>query len=148
MSIPTVAVAPEEFSFAQEHDIRNVHGAPSWLELVTSDLQGAKEVLEKLLGWEIVPLPVSDTGGAYLIANVAGHDVGGIREPAPGEPDGPRWVSYVTVADVDALAAEASAAGAEIAIPPMDLGTVGRMTVLASTATGPVYAFQYSERFA
>jgi predicted enzyme related to lactoylglutathione lyase len=148
MPADSVTVAPEQFELDPARDIRNVHGAPSWLELVTPDPDRAAEVLGNVLGWEFEPLDDSETGMFYLVGRVAGHDVGGVRRPMPNEPQSPRWITYVTVADVDEIASSAGDAGATVVVPPMPLGTVGRMTVIDSPETAQVYAFQYNRRFA
>jgi uncharacterized protein len=148
MSADSVTLAPEQFELDPARDIRNVHGAPSWLELVTSDPHRATGVLGNVLGWEFEQLDESETGTLYFVGRVAGHDVGGVRRPMPNEPQSTRWITYVTVADVDEIASSAGDAGATVVVPPMPLGSVGRMTVIESPETGQVYAFQYNRRFA
>jgi predicted enzyme related to lactoylglutathione lyase len=138
----------DTFELLPEHDIRNVHGAPGWFELITPDPESAAAVLTRLLGWDLQPLDSSETGMTYFVARLGGYDVGGVRRPMPGEPDGPRWVTYVTVRDVDEIALHADEAGAEVVVPPTQLGQAGRMTVLGSKATARLYAFEYSRRFA
>jgi predicted enzyme related to lactoylglutathione lyase len=78
---------------------------------------------------------------------VGGHEVGGIREPLPGEPTDPRWDTYVTVADVDELAERATAAGAQVVVPPMPLGDEGRMTAVVHPHGGRIAAFEYRRPF-
>lgn len=134
----------------REHarDIRNAHGAPGWFELVTADLAGAAEVLSRLFGWQLEPLDSSETGTDYLVAKVGGREVGGVRQPMPGEPEETRWVTYVTVDDAEAFARHAREAGVNVEVPPVDLGAAGRMTVVAAPAIAQVFAFQYNRPFA
>jgi predicted enzyme related to lactoylglutathione lyase len=55
--------------------------------------------------------------------------VGGLMQcPKPGLPS--HWLPYVTVEDVDATAAKAKKLGAQIAMEPLDVPTVGRIAVL------------------
>ncbi len=42
----------------------------------------------------------------------------------------PNWLPYFLVDDCDATAAQAEAAGGQILMPPMDILTVGRFTVI------------------
>jgi predicted enzyme related to lactoylglutathione lyase len=99
------------FQLDPARDIRNVHGAPGWFELVTPDPGKAAEYLGQLFGWGFRAIQVA--GADYQVILVRGHEVGGVRRPMPGEPTDPRWDTYVTVADVDQLADQAAAAGAE-----------------------------------
>jgi predicted enzyme related to lactoylglutathione lyase len=93
-----------------------VHGAPGWFELVTPDPDKAAEYLGEVFGWGFHTIQVA--GSDYRVILVNGHEVGGIRQPQPGEPADPRWDTYVTVADVDQLAARAAGAGAQVVVPP------------------------------
>jgi uncharacterized protein len=133
------------FQLDPARDIRNVHGAPGWFELVTSDPGKAAEYLGQLFGWGFRTIQVA--GADYQVILVRGHEVGGVRRPMPGEPTDPRWDTYVTVADVDQLADQAAAAGAEVLVPPMPLGEVGRMTAVAHPHGGRTLAFEYSRPF-
>jgi hypothetical protein len=83
------------FQLDPTRDIRNVHGAPGWFELVTPEPDKAGEYLGELFGWEFRTTQVA--GADYRIILVGGHEVGGIRQPQPGEPSDPRWDTYVTV---------------------------------------------------
>ena len=47
----------------------------------------------------------------------------------PGVP--PHWNTYVTVADVDATAAQVPGAGGTVMMPPFDVMDAGRMSVIA-----------------
>ena len=86
-------------------------GTPSWVDLQTSDQAGAKSFYTALFGWDYDDQPVDDDGNAvYSMAQKNGKDVAAIAGlPMPGVP--PHWNTYVTVADVDATAAQVPAAG-------------------------------------
>ncbi len=145
MTSETAAPSTEEFELVPEHDIRNLHGAPGWHELTTNDPDAAAKFLEALYGWEVVDL---DLGGVpYRAIAVNGHQVGGIREPMPGDDNVPRWDTYVTVADVDAIAEKAKDLGADVIVPPMQLGDAGRLTVMSHPVAGHLSAFQYAYPF-
>src|SRR3990170_2685009 len=136
---------PETFTLDPATDIRNQNGAPAWFELVTPDPDAAREFLSATFGWGFVPYPAYP---GYHVAEVQGHGVGGVRGPMPDEPDpGPRWVTFVTVDDVDATVAAAQEAEAQVVMPPTDMEGVGRMTIYSHPASGMMYVMQYTQPF-
>jgi uncharacterized protein len=127
-------------------DIRNTHGAPGWLELRTSQSREAAQFLAAAVGWQITEMTIA--GSPYLVGNVQGHDIGGIREPPPDEPATPQWTSYVTVADTAEVVARAQEAGGQVLAGPIDMRDVGRFVVLAHPAVGALTVMQYDRPFA
>ncbi len=104
------------------------HGAFSWCELMTTDVQAAKSFYGALFGWTLEEVNV--TGMPYTLAKVGGVAIGGIMGmPAQAAGAPPHWGSYVTVDDVDATAKKAEQLGARIRVPPTDIPTVGRFCV-------------------
>jgi predicted enzyme related to lactoylglutathione lyase len=106
-------------------DAMRQHGAFSWCELVTTDVEAAKKFYTKLFGWstESVSMP----GMQYTVVKAAGEDIGGIMAMPPqakGAP--PHWGIYVTVEDVDATVKLAEQMGAKIIVPLTDIPNVGR----------------------
>jgi len=100
-------------------------GAFSWVDLQTDDLDGAKRFYADLLGWSYDDIPIGD-GAVYSMANVQGKRVAGLGE-RQDESIPPHWNCYVTVADVDAVAARAGELGANVVAPPFDVFDAGRM---------------------
>lgn len=133
------------FELDPERDIRNVHGAPGWHELSTPDPDTAAEYLSKLFGWETEAMELA--GAPYRVIRVAGHEVGGITAPRPGEPAAPQWSTYITVDDVAAVAEQATALGAQVVVPPTELGDAGSLAVFAEPAAGVFRVFQYPRPF-
>lgn len=112
-------------------------GTPSFIDLATSDLDGAKAFYAALVGWGAQDMPMPD-GGTYSMLTRNGKDVAGAYEltgemSAMGVP--PHWVTYITVADVDAAAAAVIGSGGSILQEPFDVMNAGRMTV-AQDPTG------------
>ena len=103
------------------------HGDFSWTELMTRDVAGSKEFYKAVLGWEMEDTPMGE-GGAYTVLKAGGQGVGGIMAMPKEVPAfvPPYWAAYVTVKDVDAVAKQAKALGAELLVPPMDIPNVGR----------------------
>jgi predicted enzyme related to lactoylglutathione lyase len=109
-------------------------GTPSWVDLQTSDQAGAKSFYSALFGWEYEDSPVGhDADGneaVYSMATKNGKHVAALAPlPMPGVP--PHWNTYVTVADVDATAAQVPGAGGSVMMPPFDVMDAGRMSVIA-----------------
>jgi predicted enzyme related to lactoylglutathione lyase len=107
-------------------------GTFSWVDLATTDAEGAKAFYSGLFGWEVEDMPVGD-GSTYSMARKDGQYVAAMskqrdEEAAMGIP--PHWNVYVTVDDVDAAAAKASDAGGNVILPPFDVLEAGRMAVV------------------
>jgi predicted enzyme related to lactoylglutathione lyase len=105
-------------------------GTFCWIELMTTDSEGAKKFYGGLLGWTFEDSAMPD-GGTYTMAKVNGKDTGGIFEMGAemkGMP--PSWGSYIAVDDADATTKKAIANGAKAMKEPFDVMDVGRMAVL------------------
>lgn len=106
-------------------------GVPSWADLTTSDLEGARAFYGGLFGWEW------DVGGPefmhYSQGLLKGRRVAGVgpRMDA-GDPVG--WMTYLAVDDADKVAASIPAAGGMVVVPPMALAESGRMAVAVDPA--------------
>ena len=126
-------------------DAMTTHGAFSWNELLTTDPGAAKEFYTQLFGWTTEEWPMGDYN--YLVVKVGGESRGGIMtipEAAKGMP--PSWGPYVTVDDVDATAAQAEKLGGKIRVPPTDIPSVGRFTVIADPQGAVISAITYEKR--
>lgn len=108
-------------------------GTFSWTDLTTPDQDGAKAFYTQLFGWEVDDRPVGEEM-VYSMMTIGGKPVAAIS-PQPqqqremGVP--PFWNSYVTVTDVDQVAARAGELGATVHAPPFDVMDAGRMAVIA-----------------
>lgn len=108
-------------------------GTFSWVDLSTTDPEGAKAFYAALFGWSYDDRPAGE-GVVYSMALLDGAAVAAISPlPAPMRAAGapPAWMSYVTVADADAAAARAKELGGQVYNGPFDVFTAGRMAVLA-----------------
>jgi predicted enzyme related to lactoylglutathione lyase len=106
-------------------DLFQRHGAFSWCELMTTDVDAAKAFYTQLLGWTTESIPTE--GMTYTVVKTGDTGVGGIM-PMPPQADGspPRWGAYITVDDVDATARKAEQLGAKPIVPLTDIPDVGR----------------------
>ena len=104
-------------------------GTPSWVDLQTSDQAGAKAFYSALFGWEYDDQAMGNDA-VYSMAQKNGKHVAAIAPlPMIGVP--PHWNTYVTVADVDATAAQVAGAGGSTMGDPFDVMDAGRMAVVA-----------------
>src|SRR5262244_1885546 len=86
------------------------HGAFSWCELMTTDVQAATQFYTELLGWTTEEVP----GIAYTVVQTGGVGIGGIMAiSAQAAGATSHWGTYVTVDDVDATARKAQELGAK-----------------------------------
>lgn len=121
------------------------HGAFSWCELMTTDVDAAKAFYSKLFGWgtEDMTMP----GMAYTVVKAESKEVGGIM-PIPGEAQGmpPMWGVYVTVDDVNLTAQAAKQLGATLLVPPRDIPNVGRFCVIQDPQGAVINAITYLKK--
>lgn len=107
-------------------------GKFGWYELMTTDVEAASAFYAKVVGWT-----PTDSGlpgpNPYVILNVGEAGVGGVFTPEGGFADGarPGWMGYIFVDDVDAYVEKVAAAGGSVFMPPADIPTVGRFSVVA-----------------
>jgi uncharacterized protein len=111
-------------------------GTFSWVELSTTDPDGAKAFYGELFGWqaEDTPIPADAGGGVYTMLKLDGESVAALYEQMKDQREAgipPNWFSYVTVADADAAAARAKELGGTVHAGPFDVMTQGRMAVIA-----------------
>lgn len=117
-------------------------GAFGWTELMTSDPEGAVQFYRALFGWETEEYPMEDM--KYTVLKVDGEMVGGIMQTTPeAEEMPPSWGVYVTVKDVDAVAAEVEKLGGKLLRPPMDIPETGRFCVIQDPQGGTICAITY-----
>jgi len=124
----TTASRPElsEMSFAAEP----LTGKVVWYDLITEDLDSAKDFYQGLFGWTF-----EDSNGPrgqdYAVARSGDVYVAGMVE-IPAATDGAklsRWLPYVSVADVDEAVSRGVDAGASVAVSARDVN-LGRVAAL------------------
>ncbi|MDX1416541.1 MAG: VOC family protein [Candidatus Promineifilaceae bacterium] len=116
------------------------NGVFSWVDLATTDVEGAKAFYGGLFGWEFVDIP-TDQSAPYTMATLEGYNVAGMGPLPPdmqaqGIP--PNWTSYIKHDNVDAVAEKITAAGGNLSLPPMDVMDSGRM-LMATDPGGAVF---------
>lgn len=107
------------------------HGVFSWNELMTTDLEAAKDYYGKLFGWTFKEMPMS-CGGTYVVAMDGEEGLAGMFLKTKEVPEHvpPHWGVYVTVDDVEESARIAEENGGTILLPLTDIPDVGRFCVV------------------
>lgn len=121
------------------------HGAFSWCELMTTDVEAAKAFYTKLFGWDTEDMKMP--GMTYTVVKAGGSGIGGIMAIPPeakGMP--PAWGTYVTVDDVDATAKTAGQLGAKLLVPPRDIPDVGRFCVIQDPQGAVINIITYAKK--
>ena len=122
--------------------IVNAHGALSWNDLMTSDVDAACEFYAGLFGWSY-----GEMEGGYRVIKVGDRSNGGIMkltEQMEGVP--PHWNVYFGCEDLDERTARAQGMGAQIVVPPADMGEM-RFCVISDPqgATFSLYSGPYED---
>lgn len=102
----------------------------SWNELMTREKGKARDFYGKVAGWDFSDAPMPDVD--YTMLSCDGKDAGGMMVM-----DGPQfegmpahWLVYFAVADCQATADAAAAAGGTVAMPPTKI-PVGEFALIA-----------------
>ena len=104
-------------------------GTPCWVDLQTTDQDGAKAFYGQLLGWQYDDQPMPQ-GPVYSMALKDGGIVAAIAPQSPemiSRKGPPTWNTYIAVDDVDAAAERVKAAGGQLLMEPFDVMDAGRM---------------------
>ena len=102
--------------------IVNEHGSLNWNELLTDDVNGAREFYGAILGWtfETNEMP----NGPYTVFSVGDRAVGGMMpKPDPSIPNS--WGCYFAVDDASETRDTAITHGGTVSYGPMEIPEVG-----------------------
>ncbi|MGI9524444.1 MAG: VOC family protein [Hyphomicrobiaceae bacterium] len=107
------------------------HGAFYWNELLTNDVDAARDFYVGVLGWTFDEMAMSD-GSTYWVAMHGEQPLAGIMAMPSHIPAGTpaHWLSYIAVDNIDSRLAQAKAAGAMVMREPFDISGVGRIAIL------------------
>ncbi|OAA28492.1 hypothetical protein UG55_10054 [Frankia sp. EI5c] len=101
-------------------------GAPCWVDLMTSDVEGARSFYGELFGW-VSEDPNPDFGGYFNFTKNGRRVAGGMPKQQPELPD--VWSVYLLTQDAEKTAAAVSEHGGTVMIPPMAVSDLGTMSV-------------------
>lgn len=120
-------------------------GAPCWIDLMTTDVAGARRFYADLFGWEYETGDDEKYGG-YVTATKDGRPVAGMmkKDGSPaGTPDA--WSTYLRVDDAAATAKAVEASGGQVYVPPMDVPGQGHMAIFGDATGAAVGVWQPRE---
>ncbi|MDQ6650681.1 MAG: VOC family protein [Actinomycetota bacterium] len=116
-------------------------GTPSWVDLGTTDADAAKTFYTSLFGWTAEDLP-SGEDSTYTMLKQGDKAVAALYEQSADMREGgvpPAWLTYVSVDDVDAAAAQVPTVGGTVMGQPFDVLDSGRM-VMVQEPSGSTFA--------
>jgi predicted enzyme related to lactoylglutathione lyase len=102
-------------------------GTFSWVDLATTDTDGAKRFYTGLFGWDVYDRPIPGDG-VYTMLLREGKEVAALFEAQEGMPTA--WSSYVTVESAESAASRAAELGGGVMAEPFDVMEAGRMAVI------------------
>lgn len=123
-------------------------GSPTWIDLSTSTIDGAKKFYGDLFGWTFTDL--GEEFGHYHYILRDGAPVGGLMStvgmicPEGGEIP-TEWGVYLAVDDAEAALQAAEAAGGRVIVPAMPVGDSGTMAVVLDPAGATIGLWQAEE---
>ena len=124
-----------------EHQGATVTGQPNsfcWGELSTADPVAAVEFYKGLFGWTTKSMDISNEPYMELLNGEV--PIGGVMKLTEQMGDAPpHWLDYFAVTNCDATVEKAIALGGSTMVPPTDIPTVGRFSVIADRQ-GAVFA--------
>jgi predicted enzyme related to lactoylglutathione lyase len=107
-------------------------GTFCWVELATTDPEGAKAFYTRLFGWEAEDTPIAG-GGTYTLLRLDGDDVCALYGMEPERREAgvpPHWFSQVSVDDAAASAVRAEELGGKAHGGALDVMGLGKMAVI------------------
>ena len=111
-------------------------GQPSWMDLATPDLDGARAFYNTIFGWDYF-----DAGpdfGHYTMALAQGQQAAGMGPMQPGSPMPSAWTIYFSTDDAAADLARIQARGGQVIADVMPIGSLGALAICADP-TGAVF---------
>ncbi|NJM07036.1 VOC family protein [Candidatus Gracilibacteria bacterium] len=111
------------------HTEAKAAGTPTWLDLMTPDIDAARSFYHSVFGWEY-NIGGPEFGG-YTTAHLAGRStVGMMQYQADAPPQPASWSLYFASEDLESDVAKAVSLGAQVLFPTAEVGEFGSMTTL------------------
>ena len=124
-------------AFAPAGDPPVNEGTFVWDELLTTDVEGAKQFYGEIFGWTSTDMQMGGAGTYTMFKRAGDTTVGGLMQ-RPDENIPPSWTSYIGTSDVDATIARARELGGRSLTEPMDVPDQGRFAIIQDP-TGAVF---------
>lgn len=121
-----------------------IFGTPCWLDLTTSDLEGAKTFYGGLFGWDVEDM--GEDYGHYNIVRKNGKQVGAMMGKMPGMENVPdMWTTYFATEDAAATLEKVRANGGTVLLEPMQVMQLGSMADATDVNGGAFGLWQPNE---
>jgi predicted enzyme related to lactoylglutathione lyase len=114
-------------------------GAPSWVDLTTSDVEAARRFYPALFGWT-ADEPDEQFGGYFMFHHQGRPIAGGMSSQGDGRPD--TWAVYLKTDDIEKTLETAVAEGGQVVLPAMPVGDAGTMAFLIDSTGAGIGAWQ------
>lgn len=110
-------------------------GRVGWTELMTKDLESAKQFYAHVMGWTYEDVAMAD-GQDYTLIKLGDTTVGGMMAMVgPQFENVPtHWMPYINVEGCDATVARAQELGGAVIMPPMEVEGIGKFATLQDPA--------------
>jgi predicted enzyme related to lactoylglutathione lyase len=105
----------------------NESGAMAWNDLLTSDVEAARDFYTALFGWTVDPIP--ESGGRYWVIKGPDGSNGGMM-PSPTEGMPPFWQPYFAVESLEAAQAKVRELGGRVLMDPVPVPSGAFVPVL------------------
>jgi uncharacterized protein len=102
-------------------------GTPIWHDVSAPDAESARAFYTSLFGWDVVVNPDEQYGG-YGMFLQSGKQVAGVG-PTMNEHQPAAWIMYLLTENAEETTAKVTAAGGQVVVPPMAVGTNGTMAI-------------------
>ena len=129
---------------AMEQPRTYLSGVPCWIDIEPIDADDAQNFYGGLFGWTFSNAMPEGLPGYYFIAQLDGHDVGGMAPREPGSIGA--WNTYIAVDDPDETARSVEEAGGTVSNPPQDAGPAGRWAEIVDPTGGRVRLWKAGRR--
>jgi predicted enzyme related to lactoylglutathione lyase len=114
-------------------------GGPIWVDLMTSDPDGARAFYARVFGWDAAE-PNAEFGGYFNFTKDGILVAGGMQNSGDGMPD--VWSVYLRTDDPAATVDAATARGAGVIVSPMAVGDLGTMAVIVDPGGAAIGMWQ------
>jgi predicted enzyme related to lactoylglutathione lyase len=114
-----------------------------WHEVYGPSAEAAIDFYTKALDFGVREMDMGPMGKYHMLTR-EGQGVCGVMATNTPEMANvpPHWSTYLAVDDVDARLAKCKELGATVVVPPMDIPTVGRMTLIADPQGAHIWLFK------
>jgi uncharacterized protein len=122
---------------------KNVQGAPSWFDTLTTDLAKTEKFYSALFGWTAERQAIP--GVTYTVFKRGHEYVAGALHVTPDmHAQAKRWVTHFTVKDVEQSARTAQRLGGTLRTTVRNAGDFGRFCAITSPQGVPFAVIQYA----